>query len=307
MSENSTISFSLSAVETLKAVDIFAPGNVDKLLEGIESEVRSLVFDVSTLTGRKEIASMAYKVSRSKIILDATGKDLVHEWKKQAKAVDRERKQVRDRLDALRDEVREPLTIWEEKKKAAEEKERLENEIALAHDRALLENQIFDNQRAEQERIKNEKEEAEELAKIAHEETIKREAATRARLEERQRQESDEAARVAREEKIRKDAEDRIIKAKVAARESELRMVRELKEQEERIRFELQAKEDAKREEDAQSRAEAQRKSEDKEHRRKINTRILGEFIRAGMDESVARTVIRMVASGNIDNMRILY
>jgi hypothetical protein len=64
---------------------------------------------------RKEIASMARKVASSKVALDDLGKDLVSGIKKQATAVDAERKRMRDTLDALRDETRAPLTAWEER------------------------------------------------------------------------------------------------------------------------------------------------------------------------------------------------
>ena len=41
------------------------------------------------------------------------GKELVADIKKQAGAIDAERRTIRDRLDALKDEVRSPLTAWE--------------------------------------------------------------------------------------------------------------------------------------------------------------------------------------------------
>lgn len=95
-------------------VDLFAPGGLSDLLERIEAQARSIVPDTSTDKGRKAIASTAARVARSKTYIDGLGKDFVAGLKKQAAVVDAERKAARDRLDALKDEVRRPLTEWEE-------------------------------------------------------------------------------------------------------------------------------------------------------------------------------------------------
>lgn len=116
---------------------IFAPGGVDQILERIEREVRSFVPDISTESGRKAIASLAYKVARSKTALDDMGKDLVADLKKQTGAIDGERRTIRDRLDALKDEVRKPLTDWEN----AEKQRLADHEAAIARIAALA---VFD-------------------------------------------------------------------------------------------------------------------------------------------------------------------
>jgi hypothetical protein len=91
--------------------------NIDPIIKRIRDEVKSHTPDLSTEKGRKEIASLAYKVSRSKTALDDAGKKLTEDIKRQAGQIDAARKKIRDQLDALRDEVRKPLTDWE----AAEE------------------------------------------------------------------------------------------------------------------------------------------------------------------------------------------
>jgi len=100
---------------------------LDPYLDKIKQEVQSFVPDISTKKGRDAIASMAYKVSQSKTYLDKTGKELVDKLKEQPKLVDAERKRMRDYLDALRDDVRKPLTEWEEaeESRVAELKNRL--------------------------------------------------------------------------------------------------------------------------------------------------------------------------------------
>lgn len=112
-----------------------ADGGIDPIIARIESEVRSHAPDVSTKKGRDAIAALAYRVSRSKSALDAAGKDLVDDVKKQAAKVDAERKKMRDRLDALRDEARAPLDAWEtaEAARVAGIRERLARIEAAPH------------------------------------------------------------------------------------------------------------------------------------------------------------------------------
>jgi colicin import membrane protein len=108
----------LAVVETLKAEVVFAPGGVDAVLEKIFAEVRASKTDISTKAGRMAVASLAHKVARSKTALDELGKNLVADLKKTTNAIDADRRLLRDKLDALKDEVRKPLTDWEDAEKA---------------------------------------------------------------------------------------------------------------------------------------------------------------------------------------------
>lgn len=103
----------LVSVQKIKAIDVFTVNGMDPLLKAISTEVNSFVPDVSTVTTRKEIASLANKVARSKTLLDAMGKELTSEWKAKAKGVDYSRKVMRTYLDNLKVEIRLPLTEWE--------------------------------------------------------------------------------------------------------------------------------------------------------------------------------------------------
>lgn len=103
----------LVALMPLKAEMVFVPGGVDAILKKIADEVRAHKPDISTEAGRAAIASLAYKVARSKTALDDMGKDLVSDWKTKAAAVDVDRRKIRAGLDALKEEVRKPLTDWE--------------------------------------------------------------------------------------------------------------------------------------------------------------------------------------------------
>lgn len=96
---------------------LFSEGKADSLVDEIEKKVRSFVPDIETTKGRKDIASLAYKIARSKKILDDAGKQLTSDWKAKAKLVDQERSRVWERLENLQDEIRSPLTDYENKEK----------------------------------------------------------------------------------------------------------------------------------------------------------------------------------------------
>ncbi len=118
----------LVALKALTPLEIFAPGKVADILDKITAEVRAVATDISTPAGRSAVASLAYKVARSKTALDDMGKNLVADWKQQAAKVDAERRTLRERLDMLKDEVRRPLTDW----KAADKLRIDRHEVALA-------------------------------------------------------------------------------------------------------------------------------------------------------------------------------
>lgn len=108
----------LVVIEPTTAVALFTEGQgVAELLADIRQKATSLVPDITTAKGRKEIASIAHAVARTKTYLDGLGKEQTDKFKEIPKRIDANRKQIRDTLDALKDEVRAPLTQYE----AAEE------------------------------------------------------------------------------------------------------------------------------------------------------------------------------------------
>lgn len=108
----------LTKLEKLNPIELFSVNGIDDVLKRIKKEVSSEVPDVSTPTGRKQIASNAHKIAKSKVVLDDMGKKLADELNAQLKPINSERKKARDYLDSLKDEIRKPLSDWE----AAEEK-----------------------------------------------------------------------------------------------------------------------------------------------------------------------------------------
>ncbi|ENC6660112.1 hypothetical protein ABKY47_004650 [Aeromonas hydrophila] len=104
----------LVIIEPTAAVTLFTEGDgIDAMLADIRKQAASLVPDITTVKGRKEIASVAYAVAKTKTYLDGLGKDLTAKYKEIPARIDANRKVIRDTLDALKDEVRAPLTQYE--------------------------------------------------------------------------------------------------------------------------------------------------------------------------------------------------
>lgn len=88
------------------------PKQVDDILSAIEKEVKSFVPDLRTAKSRKDITSLAFKVTRSKTAFDEVGKKINEEGRKKLNAVDAERRKIRETLDALAKGVKAPLVEW---------------------------------------------------------------------------------------------------------------------------------------------------------------------------------------------------
>ena len=121
------------------ALQVFStPKGLEPYLAKIKEELDAFVPDVGTKKGRDAIASMAYRVAKSKTALDNIGKELVADLKDVPKKIDAERKWMRDLLDVWKDEVRKPLTEWEEVEAAREAKHKLGIELlaqaSITHD-----------------------------------------------------------------------------------------------------------------------------------------------------------------------------
>lgn len=308
----------LQKIETITALDVYKCGNAESLIGDIEKEVRSFAPDVSSAKSRKEIASLAHKVSRSKTLLDGLGKDLVTEWKTNAKAVDNERKLIRDRLDALRDEVRKPLTDWEEAEKARIAAEQLAKEIESDWDAALAENDLFDRQReierkeeeirlAEEAKIEAARIEREEKERIERDAKIAQEAADKARIE---------AEAKAKAEKER--AEQEIINAKAAAelekqraieaaKQAEIDKLQAIKDAEDRVKQKAEADRLALVVSERIAKAEADKKAANRRHQSAVNNKILAALKLIGIDEKTGKELIKAIATKTIDNLRIDY
>jgi len=249
-------------------------GGAQSLFDRIAEQVRSVVPDLSTDKGRKSIASMARKVASSKTAFDAHGKELKEQYTVITSKIDADRKLFRDQCDALRDEIRQPLTDWEnaEKERVAKH-EAFVNEISM-YASNCIENQYTSSQvngaiaRLESVTIDSSLEEFQDKATLAkykmldelkilsiqilkheqHEAFLEKQ-----RIEEQQRIQQERDAKIAREatEKAQREAEE---KARLEAD----RVQREKAESEQREALLIAEKEAAVlREQQAKERAEA--------------------------------------------------
>ncbi|MCS6029811.1 hypothetical protein LNO20_19460 [Klebsiella quasipneumoniae subsp. quasipneumoniae] len=316
----------LVVIEKKNAMAVFTNNDqLDPLIEAIEKEARSLVPDVTTKKGRDAIASMAHKVARSKTYIDNAGKDLVAELKALPKQIDESRRVVRERLDALKDEVRRPLTEWEAEQERIKAEEamnalhaealemniKFDQELAAKfeadHEMALLMNDSFDREQAEK------KAEA-ERQRIAREEEIKRLAEEKAKREaaEQAQREIDAAAAREREailakeraEREQREAAERAEREKQAAVEAERRKAQE---EADRIRREAEQREQARLAEEKCKAEEESRRAADVEHRRGINTAAVQALINQGIPHEWAKACIIAVALGKVPATTIKY
>ncbi|HBY8816968.1 TPA: hypothetical protein MJC67_005521, partial [Klebsiella pneumoniae] len=284
----------LVVIEKKNAMAVFTNNDqLDPLIEAIEKEARSLVPDVTTKKGRDAIASMAHKVARSKTYIDNAGKDLVAELKALPKQIDESRRVVRERLDALKDEVRRPLTEWE----AEQERIKAEEAMLALHVEALAMNEDFDRQLAARiesdhemallmndafDREQAEKKAETERQRIAREEEIKRLAEEKVKREaaEQAQREIDAAAAREREailakeraEREQREAVEQAEREKQAAVEAERR---KSQEEADRIRREAEQREQARLAEEKRKADEQARREADVKHRKAVGTEIV--------------------------------
>lgn len=125
----------LTVLQHITPAAVFAPGGVEAIIGKVETEARSQAagLDISRAKDRAALRSLAAKVASSKTALDEMGKSLSDEWRKKAEAIHADRRVIRDRLDALKEEVRKPLTDYEEAEKAR----------VAAHEQALVDLQAM--------------------------------------------------------------------------------------------------------------------------------------------------------------------
>lgn len=214
-------SIGLKAIEGATAKTVFADGGVASIIKQIDAEVRPAKIDLSTKAGRDAINSAAYKVTRATTILDDLGKDSVADLKKRAAAVDAKRRELREGLTTLRDDIRAPLTKYEE-----EERARVDGHEATMADLALMLANLGDRTSAEiEDRLRElgeiaqrdwQEYEARAVSTIDHIRAgLQRELAAARQREadqaelERLRQEAAERARKDHEEQIAREAADR--------------------------------------------------------------------------------------------------
>lgn len=326
----------LAIIETKTPSELFAAGAVRGFLDRIKEEVRSLVLDPTTAAGRKEIASVAHKVAKTKVAMDEAGKKLTEEQRKLIDSVNEERRLVREELDALKEEVRKPLTEFEEREKSriAGHEAKIAEIASLADDMSLMKSPEIASRIAtakgitldgfEEFRSKAETtlfatlhrlETGFTLAKESEERVAREEAERieRARIEREERE-----ARIAAEaaERARLEAEQRAAKEKAEAEAAHQRAIeaerKAAEERERKIREEAEAKE-----REAKAKAEAERKAAEvateqeakrianKKHREKILSEAAEDISTLRVTGDIAREITKAITEGKIRHVSI--
>ena len=298
--------------------------------------------DASTAANRKKLASIAYSVAQAKTGIDGEGKDLVSEAKAKIKVVDDNRKAVRDKLDTLRDTIRQPVTDYEQ----AEQARLAAIQAVLDQLDTLASANDSDGQRLSAEQLHMRKHQAADLAKNDYGDM----AADVAAKAESTLKYLDTAIAAA-EEYEQQQAEIQRLQAEQAAREQAERDAKIAAEAAEKARAEAEAKAKAEREASERARIEAQLRAEqaerdkqtaieqaeareaaaiaaerqraeqaqheaeaaaaaraaDIENQRRVNREILAAMRANGIDEAAAIAFLTQVAKGQVPHLKIHY
>ena len=319
----------LIVVEQKNVLTLFTKDNeLDSILKQVEMEVATFEHDLSNEARRKKTASLARKVASTKTYLDGLGKDLVAKWKASAKVVDQNRKQMRDRLDELKELARKPLTEWEneqsrieQEQKEAAEKEALRIQIESDHEIGLLMNERHDRDVAdkiaaeleiERQRVEQEKKDRTiREAKIAQDakEKAEREALARENqlkidaLAAEEREKKAEAEKIAAQELAMAQAKqyeiDRVEDAKRQAQIAKDTEQKRLADIENAKQQEIQRQEMEKK----QAELDRQKNEANKKHAAKIHNEMMQAAINSGVDAAQAKAFVVLLAKGAIPHV----
>jgi len=116
-----TDDYAVVVADTGALQEFFREGsNLDALYGVIEKKAKGLVADFTTKEGRSQIKTAARQLASVKIKVDNIGKQVVAELKALPDVIDANRKSFREKMEALQDEIRKPVTEIEEREKAVE-------------------------------------------------------------------------------------------------------------------------------------------------------------------------------------------
>ena len=317
----------LKEVEVLPIEKLFERETIDPILERIRLEITAIPTDISTTAGRKFIASLAFKIARSKTFIEERHKELVYKEKARLAAIDGEWKRIRENLDALKTEVRKPLTDWEQKEDDrvfAHEQHitRLEDWIKLRVDCAtadiaariaLVEADDISQMEEFEKRATEAKAHSLEYLRDWLARSVKADA-ERAELD-RLRIEKENRDREERERQIvaqaTKDAEARAARQVQEAKDAAARAERATAEAQANAEREKEAAVQRERErvsnESRAAEAEYLKREANKRHVAKINREAMEALVAGGVAERVAKLVVQLIAKGSIPNVKISY
>lgn len=346
---NAPLDQDLIAIPRADALQVYTtPGAIEPYLDRVRTEVeafKALGQTVATAKGRQAIKSFAFRIARTRAALEAFGKSLADEVKAIPKKVDATRRAVKESLEDLEEQVRGPLTAWEDAEKARVEG----HEAALAAIAEPLGYGMIETAaeiRARLEFLRNPpardwQEYAERAAQalaaeveraetfLAAAEKREAEAAELARLraesEARQAREREEQARRDAEERDRRIAEEAAAaerakveaerqKAEQAAADAIARAEKAERDREmaDRAAALAAAKAAEKAEADRLAAIEDERRraaeaKADEKHRASVNNAAKAGLVAAGLSEQAAVAAVTAIAKGDVPRVRISY
>lgn len=325
------------------------PNGLDPFIAHIRAQIDEFntnLPDLSTLKNRQLYASMAHKVAKSKNALDAVGKELSAEAKKQPKLIDAERKRCWDLLEAWQVEVRKPLDDWQAAEDARIDRHQavidelnergaeagtydadyLRGSIATVESVVIGEN--LEEFEAEAARAKDKALTALRAALAVREKADAEQAELiELRRKQAEQEQKDREARIAQEAaaNAQREAEQRAQAERDAAaqreRDLELQAERAKRENLEAQQRAEQAERNAKAQADQAAQAERQRQADEQaeverqtkareadiKHKKAVNNAALAAFIAGGMPEDCAKQAVTLIAKRQIPNISITY
>ena len=258
--------YSVIVVDQERLQAFFSDGkNLDKAYGRIEKLAKGLVADVATKEGVSQIKSCARQIASAKTKIDNLGKQVVAELKKLPGVIDENRRNFRDKMEALQAEIRRPVTEIEEREAEIDRIKAVHQQLISADSATIKQN--IEAVKAIALTAEKWKESLEKATKAVNGEinaletmlkaAEKREAEARELDELRKKQE--EAERIIREQKIREDAERKAREEAEARASAEKARLEREKEEAERKAAEAEraAQEAREREEAARNSKEA--------------------------------------------------
>lgn len=287
------------------------------VVEAIEQQAGSIVFDITTKAGQETCRKISATVAKAKTAIDNAGKTKKEEYTVFTKRIDSDRNLAKNRLQALQDAIRQPLTDMENAEK--QRKEMLENRLnnlenyfdvytvtsaAVSDAITALQNTSIDESWEEYQSIAAAKK-AQELDRLQtlfaqaqqREADAAELAALRAAQAEQQRIAQERAILEQARQAAAAEAEQKILAAQRAAEAAAAAA-----ENAERIAFErLEAKQAA------EAQAEAQRVA-DTANRERVMMRIVDTIcFNCGIDREKALRLTQAIADGEIANLFIKF
>ncbi len=117
MTEQANTELALSTITPEQYPALYVSGGLDPYYQQIRNQVLSEVPDLTTKKGIARIKSLAAMVSSSKVAIEKPGREYLKQLKEMPKVIEAELRDWNQKMDALRDEVRKPVTELEENEK----------------------------------------------------------------------------------------------------------------------------------------------------------------------------------------------